>query len=67
MANFLRMILGVLLLPMCWGVVRAFCDSVMASAGESGGITAESIALVGGMAAFAWLLSRCAGWRFRIL
>ena len=53
MANFLRMILGVLLLPMCWGVVRAFCDSVMASAGESGGITAESIALVGGMAAFA--------------
>ena len=53
MANFLRMILGVLLLPMCWGVVRAFCDSVMASAGESGGVTAESIALVGGMAAFA--------------
>ena len=53
MANFLRMVLGVLLLPMCWGVVRAFCDSVMASAGESGGITAESIALVGGMAAFA--------------
>ena len=53
MANFLRMILGVLLLPMCWGVVRAFCDSVMAAAGESGGITAESIALVGGMAAFA--------------
>ena len=53
MTNFLRMILGVFLLPMCWGVVRAFCDSVMASAGESGGITAESIALVGGMAAFA--------------
>ncbi|MBR5550031.1 MAG: hypothetical protein IKU71_09950 [Kiritimatiellae bacterium] len=47
------MVLGVLLLPMCWGVVRAFCDSVMAAAGESGGITAESIALVGGMAAFA--------------
>ena len=53
MANFLRMLLGVALLPMCWGVVRAFCDSVMAAAGESGGITAESIALVGGMAAFA--------------
>ena len=53
MANFLRMILGVVLLPMCWGVVRAFCDSVMAAAGESGGITAESIALVGGLAAFA--------------
>ena len=53
MANFLRMILGVLLLPMCWGVVRAFLDSVVAAAGESGGITAESIALLGGMLAFA--------------
>ena len=53
MANFLRMLLGVALLPMCWGVVRAFCDSVVAAAGESGGITAESIALLGGMLAFA--------------
>ena len=53
MANFLRMLLGVALLPMCWGVVRAFFDSVMAAAGESGGITAESIALLGGMLAFA--------------
>ena len=53
MANFLRMLLGVALLPMCWGVVRAFFDSVVAAAGESGGITAESIALLGGMLAFA--------------
>ena len=53
MAKFLRMLLGVALLPMCWGVVRAFCDSVVAAAGESGGITAESIALLGGMLAFA--------------
>jgi len=53
MANFLRMLLGVALLPMCWGVVRAFFDSVMAAAGESGGVTAESIALLGGMLAFA--------------
>ena len=52
MANFLRMILGVVLLPMCWGVVRAFYDSVLAAAGDSGGVTAESIALVGGMVAF---------------
>lgn len=52
MANFLRMLLGVALLPMCWGVVRAFYDSVVAAAGDSGGITAESIALVGGMVAF---------------
>ena len=47
------MLLGVALLPMCWGVVRAFLDSVVAAAGESGGITAESIALLGGMLAFA--------------
>ena len=53
MANFLRMLLGVALLPMCWGVVRAFFDSVVTAAGESGGITAESIALLGGMLAFA--------------
>ena len=52
MANFLRMLLGVALLPMCWGVVRAFYDSVVAAAGDSGGVTAESIALVGGMVAF---------------
>ncbi|MBQ3807694.1 MAG: hypothetical protein II840_07040 [Kiritimatiellae bacterium] len=53
MANFLRMLLGVALLPMCWGVVRAFFDSVIAAAGETGGVTAESIALLGGMLAFA--------------
>ena len=53
MANFLRMILGVALLPMCWGVVRTFADSVMVSAGDSGGVTAEAIALLGGMVAFA--------------
>ena len=47
------MLLGVALLPMCWGVVRAFFDSVIAAAGESGGVTAESIALLGGMLAFA--------------
>ena len=47
------MLLGVALLPMCWGVVRAFFDSVIAAAGESGGVTAESIALIGGMLAFA--------------
>ena len=52
MANFLRMLLGGALLPMCWGVVRAFYDSVLAAAGDSGGVTAESIALVGGMVAF---------------
>ena len=53
MANFLRMLLGVALLPMCWGVVRTFVDAVMVAAGDSGGVTAEAIALLGGMVAFA--------------
>ncbi len=53
MANFVRMLLGVALLPVCWGVVRAFFDSIVAAAGDSSGLTAESIALAGGMAAFA--------------
>ena len=53
MANFLRMIVGLALLPVCWGVTRAFYDSVVAAAGATGGITPESVALVGGMLAFA--------------
>ena len=58
MAGFLRMIVGLALLPMCWGVVRAFSDSIVAAAGESGGITAESLSLLGGMVAFAlcWMV-----------
>lgn len=47
------MLLGVALLPMCWGVVRAFCDSIVVAAGDSGAVGAEAIALIGGMAAFA--------------
>lgn len=53
MANFLRLLLGILLLPACWGVSRTFVDSVFAANGSSGGITAETVALLGGIAAFA--------------
>ena len=52
MANFLRMLLGVALLPACWGVVRAFVDSVLVAGGAEG-ISVETIALLGGIAAFA--------------
>ena len=54
MVNFLRMLLGVALLPACWGVVRVFADSVPAAAGDTGGVNAETIALLGGMVAFAF-------------
>ena len=52
MANFLRMLLGVALLPACWGVVRAFADAVLVAGGAEG-ISAEAISLLGGVAAFA--------------
>ncbi len=52
MANFLRLLLGLLLLPSCWGLVRTFVDSVLAAAGADQGVSAETIALLGGIAAF---------------
>ena len=53
MVHFVRMLLGLALLPMCWGVVLAFADSLVSAAGASGGISPESVALLGGIAAFA--------------
>ncbi len=53
MANFLRMLLGVALLPACWGVSRAFFDALMTAAGATGGLSVEALSLLGGIAAFA--------------
>lgn len=53
MANFFRLLLGLALLPACWGVARCLFDAVVASAGASAGLTAEAVALIGGIAAFA--------------
>ena len=52
MANFIRMLVGVALLPACWGVCRAFFDSVLAAGGAEG-ISVEAVSLLGGVAAFA--------------
>ncbi len=56
-ANFLRMLLGVALLPACWGVSRALVDCIVIAAGASGYDNTEAISLLGGMAAFimCWL------------
>src|SRR5574344_1504412 len=54
MANFLRMMIGLALLPACWGFVRAFADSLVAAAGS--GISYESVSFLGGIAAFALCL-----------
>lgn len=48
----MRFVVGIALLPVCWGVVRAFVDSLLAAAGATGGISPESLALLGGIAAF---------------
>ena len=52
MANFFRLLTGLALLPACWGVARAFLDSVLAAAGATG-LSVETLSLLGGIAAFA--------------
>ncbi len=53
MANFLRLLMGLALLPACWGVSRAFLDALLAAAGATGGLSVEALSLLGGIAAFA--------------
>jgi len=52
MASFARMLVGVALLPACWGVCRAFLDAVLAAGGAEG-VSAEALSLLGGVVAFA--------------
>ncbi len=52
MAKFLRMLVGIALLPACCGVVLAFVDSILAAGGAEGA-SAEALSLLGGVAAFA--------------
>ena len=53
MAGFLRMLLGLALLPFCWGFARSFVDAVCAAAGSGGAFSAETMSILGGIAAFA--------------
>ena len=57
MAGFLRLLLGLALLPACWGVSRAFFDAIIVAAGATGWMSAEALSLLGGILAFslAWL------------
>lgn len=52
MANFLRLVIGLLLVPACWGLTRALADAILFANGATEGLTAESVALLGGLAAF---------------
>ena len=49
----MRLLAGLALLPMCWGVSRAFFDSIVIAAGSTGIANAEVLSLLGGIAAFA--------------
>ena len=52
MANFVRLLVGLALLPACCGTARSLFDAVLAAA-EKTGMSAESLSLLGGVAAFA--------------
>jgi hypothetical protein len=53
MTGFLRLLLGLVLLPACWGMALAVYDSLMVTAGAGGFASAEVISLLGGILAFA--------------
>ena len=53
MAGFARCLFGLALVPACWAAVRILIDAVVAAADAPGGVSAESISLLAGMAAFA--------------
>ena len=53
MAGFLRLLLGVALLPMCWGAACAFASVLVSAAGAHGCLNAETLSFLGGMAVFA--------------
>ncbi len=57
MHNFLRFLLGLLLLPACWGVTWTFIDGLLEATNEVS-FSAEPLALLGGIVAFVfcWLL-----------
>ena len=53
MANFLRMLIGIALLPACWGATRTFFGAVAGAAGAGEWASVEVLSLLGGIVAFA--------------
>ena len=60
MANFLRMLIGIALLPACWGATRTFFGAVAGAAGAGEWASVEVLSLLGGIVAFAlaWMALR---------
>lgn len=52
MAGFLRLIIGIALLPACWALACSLFEAVRVSAGSKGAFGVGSISLLGGIAAF---------------
>lgn len=52
MANFCRLLVGLMFLPACWGVSRTFLDCLIAATGGGTSISFEALALLGGLLAF---------------
>ena len=53
MANFARLLLGIAMLPACWGFFRSFIDAVLYASGTESAFSVEAMSLLGGIAAFA--------------
>ena len=53
MANFLRLLVGIALLPLCWAFCRSLVDGLVVAAGGSGSMfSVESCSLLAGMVVF---------------
>lgn len=52
MGNWLRLLLGVVLLPACVATTLTLTDAILLAADQSGVFSVETIALLGGLAAF---------------
>lgn len=52
MVGFLRLLFGIVLLPACIALTLTLTDAILLSANASGGFSAETISLLGGLVAF---------------
>lgn len=54
MGNIFRLILGILLIPACWGMGKVLCRAVIVSVSAETAASVETFSLLGGMLAFAF-------------
>lgn len=54
MAGFLRLVIGFLLIPACWGMGRVLCRAIVIGVKSQAAYSVETFSLLGGMVAFAF-------------